>query len=104
EVARTEIFDVGELVEEIVPMLRRLAPESIGVETRAAPNQFVRADRSELEQALINLAVNAIDAMPKGGRLTIEVDPIQLEAEHAAAHVGGRSGPHVMIAVSDTGQ
>jgi two-component system cell cycle sensor histidine kinase/response regulator CckA len=104
EVARTEIFDVGELVEEIVPMLRRLAPESIGVETRAAPNQFVRADRSELEQALINLAVNAIDAMPQGGRLTIDVEPIELDADHAAAHVGEQPGPHVMIAVSDTGQ
>ena len=104
EAARTEIFDVGELVDEVVPLLRRLAPESIGIETQKAPNQFVRADRSELEQALINLAVNAIDAMPGGGRLTIDVEPIQLDAEHAATHVGEKPGPHVMIAVSDTGQ
>ena len=104
EAARTEIFDVGELVAEIVPMLRRLAPESIGIEIQAAPNQFVRADRSELEQALINLAVNAIDAMPHGGRLTIDVEPIELAAEHAAKHAGEKAGPHVMIAVSDTGQ
>ena len=104
EAARSEIFDVGELVDEIVPLLRRLAPESIGIETKLAPDQFVRADRSELEQALINLAVNSIDAMPGGGRLTMEVEPIELDAEHAATHVGGKSGPHVMIAVSDTGQ
>ena len=104
EAARTEIFDVGELVDEIVPLLRRLAPESIGIETQKAPNQFVRADRSELEQALINLAVNAIDAMPGGGRLAIDVEPIELDAEHAATHVGEKPGPHVMIAVSDTGQ
>jgi two-component system cell cycle sensor histidine kinase/response regulator CckA len=104
EAARTEIFDVGELIAEIVPMLRRLAPESIGIETQAAANQFVRADRSELEQALINLAVNAIDAMPQGGRLAIDVEPIELDAEHAATHAGEKPGPHVMIAVSDTGQ
>ena len=104
EAARTEIFDVGELVEGVLPMLRRLAPESIGIETRSAPDQFVRADRSELEQALINLAVNAIDAMPRGGRLTIDVEPVELDADHAAAHVGEKPGPHVMIAVSDTGQ
>jgi two-component system, cell cycle sensor histidine kinase and response regulator CckA len=104
EAARTEIFDVGELVEEIVPLLRRLAPESIGIETQLAPNQFVRADRSELEQALVNLAVNAVDAMPRGGRLTIDVEPIELDAEHAATHAGERPGPHVMIAVSDTGE
>ena len=104
EAARTEIFDVGELVDEVVPLLRRLAPESIGIETRLAPNQFVRADRSELEQALMNLAVNAIDAMPKGGRLSVDVEPIELDAEHAASHTGETPGRHVMIAVSDTGQ
>ena len=104
EAARTEIFDVGELLDEIVPLLRRLAPESIGIETRTSPGSFVRADRSELEQALINLAVNAIDAMPRGGRLTLEVDSVNLDAEHASTHVGEKPGPHVMIAVSDTGE
>jgi hypothetical protein len=104
EATRTEIVDVGEAIESIVPLLKRLAPESIGIETRVAPDQFVRVDRSELEQALINLAVNAIDAMPRGGRLTVEVEPVELDAEHAASHVGEKPGPHVMIAVSDTGQ
>jgi two-component system cell cycle sensor histidine kinase/response regulator CckA len=104
EATRAEIVDVGEMIEGIAPLLKRLAPESIGIETRLAPNQFVRVDRSELEQALINLAVNAIDAMPRGGRLTIDVEPIELDATHAANHVGETAGPHVMIAVSDTGQ
>ena len=104
EAARTEIFDVAGLVEDVVPLLKRLAPESIGIETNLTPDQFVRADRSELEQAIINLAVNAIDAMPKGGRLTIEVEPVELDAEHASTHIGERPGAHVMIAVSDTGQ
>jgi len=48
--------------------------------------------------------VNAIDAMPRGGRLAIEVEPVELDAEHAATHTGEKPGPHVMIAVSDTGQ
>ena len=104
EATRTEIVDVGEMIEGIAPLLKRLAPESIGIDTQLAPNQFVRVDRSELEQALINLAVNAIDAMPRGGRLTIEVEPVELDATHAANHVGEKAGPHVMIAVSDTGQ
>src|SRR5258705_3099205 len=104
EATRTEIIDVGEMVEGIAPLLKRLAPESIGIDTRLAPNQFVLVDRSELEQALINLAVNAIDAMPRGGRLAIEVEAVELDAEHAATHVGESSGPNVMIAVSDTGQ
>ena len=104
EAARTEIFDVGEVVESVVPMLRRLAPESIGIETSLAPDQFVRADKSEIEQALVNLAVNAIDAMPRGGRLSIEVEAVELDAEHAATHTGEKPGPHVMVAVSDTGQ
>src|SRR4029077_5386584 len=64
----------------------------------------VRVDRSELEQALINLAVNAIDAMPRGGRLTIAVEPVELDGTHLANHVGETPGPNVMIAVSDTGQ
>jgi len=104
EATRTEIVDVGEMIEGIAPLLKRLAPESIGIETHLTPNQFVRVDRSELEQALINLAVNAIDAMPRGGRLTIEVEPVEIDATHAASHVGETPGPHVMIAVSDTGQ
>jgi two-component system cell cycle sensor histidine kinase/response regulator CckA len=104
EATRTEIVDVGGLVADVVPLLKRLAPESIGIETRVASDQFVRVDRSELEQALINLAVNAIDAMPRGGRLTIDVESIELDAEHAATHLGETPGPHVMIAVSDTGQ
>jgi len=104
EAARIEIFDVAELIDGVVPLLRRLAPETIGIETTLERDRFVRADRSELEQALINLAVNAIDAMPRGGRLAIEVEAVELDAEHAAIHVGERPGPHVMIAVSDTGQ
>ncbi len=104
EAARIEIFDVAELIDGVVPLLTRLAPETIAIETTLERDRFVRADRSELEQALINLAVNAIDAMPRGGRLAIEVEAVELDAEHVATHVGEQPGPHVMIAVSDTGQ
>jgi CheY-like chemotaxis protein len=60
-------------------------------------------DRSEFEQVLVNLVVNAVDAMPDGGRLTIEVGPIELDPDHASAHLGETAGPYVLVAVSDTG-
>jgi PAS domain S-box-containing protein len=103
EAPRTEIVDVARLVEDTLPLLRRLSPETISVETRLEADQFVRVDRSELEQAIMNLAVNAIDAMPGGGRLSIEVEGVELDEKHASTHLGSRPGPHVMVAVSDTG-
>ncbi len=97
-------FDANALIGEIDPLLRRSLGEHIDV--RAAmgaglPN--CRADRGQLVNALINLAVNARDAMPSGGRLTIETARVRLDADYAATHSEVTPGDYLMIAVSDTG-
>jgi PAS domain S-box-containing protein len=103
DAARQVPVEVAELVRALTPLVTRLAPESIQVVTHLEPGPAVMLDRSEFEQALVNLVVNAIDAMPNGGRITIEVETIDLGTDHAATHLGEVSGPHVLVAVSDSG-
>jgi two-component system cell cycle sensor histidine kinase/response regulator CckA len=97
-------IDVDEVVRGLREMLRRLIPESIDVVTtlRASP-ALVETDRGQLEQVIVNLAVNARDAMPRGGRLTIETGRAELDEAYCRKHVGAQPGPHVMLAVTDTG-
>jgi CheY-like chemotaxis protein/two-component sensor histidine kinase len=95
---------VNELVANVSAMLRRLIGENIEVVLALNANAgFLRADPSQLEQVLINLAVNARDAMPDGGRLTIETERVALDEGYASGHYEVQPGPHVMLAVSDTG-
>jgi PAS domain S-box-containing protein len=103
EVARLESIDVGHAVRGLLPMLHGLVPESIEIVTQLAASPLVTLDRSEFEQAIVNLAVNAVDAMPSGGRLVLEVSPIELDEGHVSSHLGEAAGPHVLVAVSDTG-
>jgi CheY-like chemotaxis protein len=85
-------------------MLRRLIGEDIVLATRLTPAlAFVKIDPGQIQQLILNLAVNARDAMPRGGRLTIETDSVTFDQVYAATHPQARAGDYVMLAVSDTG-
>jgi CheY-like chemotaxis protein len=91
-------------VTDVEKMLRRLIGEDISLTTNLdADLGMINADPGQLEQVLINLAVNARDAMPGGGALTITTDNAELSDEHGDRHLGAKAGRYVMLAVTDTG-
>ncbi len=99
-----QVLDLNAVLAGMEGMLRRLIGEDIELETQLAPRVgAVRADRGQLEQVILNLAVNARDAMPRGGRLTLEVAHVTLDEAWAQRHAGARSGHHVVLSVTDTG-
>lgn len=104
QITRRELVDIGQLLTNFRGMLQRLIGEDIRlvVNTDARP-ATVSADPSQIEQVVLNLAVNARDAMPRGGQLTLEVVSVCLDDEFAATHHGAKPGPHVMLTVTDTG-
>ncbi|MBE7453093.1 MAG: response regulator [Kofleriaceae bacterium] len=98
------VLALDELIPELGKMIRRLIGEDVALRTVLAPGTGkIRLDPGQLEQILLNLAVNARDAMPGGGTLTIETRDVELDGSHAVHHLGVTPGPHVMIAVSDDG-
>jgi PAS domain S-box-containing protein len=104
QVVEPALLDPDGAVRGLEGMLRRLIREDIELVTalKAAP-ALVRADRGQLEQVILNLVVNARDAMPGGGRLTIETVRTELDEAYCREHVAARPGPYVMLAVTDTG-
>ncbi len=98
------VIDLAPIVQAMQSMLRRLLGEDIELSLQVS-KQPSRAfsDASQIEQIVMNLAVNARDAMPDGGKLVIEVANVLLDAEYATNHHGVAMGPYVMISVSDTG-
>jgi PAS domain S-box-containing protein len=104
QVLEPRVVDLNALVSEITDVLPRMLGEAVGVEVvRAGGLWPCEIDPSELEAALLNLAVNARDAMPEGGKLTIETANARLDDEYAAAHAEVTPGQYVMLAVADTG-
>jgi two-component system, cell cycle sensor histidine kinase and response regulator CckA len=104
QVLRPTVLDLNAVLSNLGEMLRRLIGEDIALVTALAPALgYVKADPSQIEQILMNLAANARDAMPHGGRLTLETANVDLDTAYTRRHVGVQVGPHVMLAVSDTG-
>jgi two-component system cell cycle sensor histidine kinase/response regulator CckA len=98
------VLDLREVVGEMDRMLRRILGEDVQLTSYAEPGLGrVRADQSQLQQVLLNLAVNARDAMPDGGRLTLELRNVELDESYTDKHPEATPGPHVMLAVTDTG-
>ena len=96
--------NLNEVAARIEKMLRRIIGEDVELEIRLAPNlASANIDPGHIDQVIMNLAVNSRDAMPEGGRLTIETANVQLTEEYAAAHLELTPGPYVMLSVSDTG-
>jgi CheY-like chemotaxis protein len=99
-----EPLDVGRLVAGMSELLSRTLGEGIVIETALANGLWqTRVDANQLENVLLNLAVNARDAMQSGGKLTVQTANVNLDAGYAASHVEVAAGDYVMLAVSDTG-
>jgi PAS domain S-box-containing protein len=97
-------LNLNDVISDLNKMLRRLIGEDIRLAARLDLDlKKVKADPGQIEQVLVNLVVNARDAMPRGGNLTIETSNVQLDDEYASHHVGVQPGSYAMLAVSDTG-
>ncbi len=104
QVLRSRVLDLNSIVAGVAQMLQRLTGEDIDLVTRLAPNlDAVHADPTQIEQIILNLVVNARDAMPQGGRLRIETANVFLDDAFVAMHPGSARGAHVLLQVSDTG-
>lgn len=104
QVLETRVLDLGAVVADIEKMLRRLIGEDVEVVVvRPATLGHVKADPGQIEQVLLNLAVNSRDAMPGGGRLTVELADVSLDAPMTTSHDSIPSGQYVVVSVGDTG-
>ncbi len=105
DVSNPEVIDLNQILRDMQKMLPRVISEAIELRViYAAEPCLVLADASQVEQVIMNLAVNARDAMPDGGVLDLETRLLDLDEHYARNHPGSQPGPHVMLAVSDNGE
>ena len=104
QVVSPRVLRLNEIITDLVKLLRRLLGEDVTIATALAPDcGHVKADPGQLEQVLVNLSVNARDAMPNGGRLMLETRNVDLDAAYPTERVTIPAGRYVMLAVTDTG-
>jgi len=104
QILEPKVLDLNEVVKDMHKMLTRLIGENIQLATRLETELgSVKADPCQVEQIIVNLVVNARDAMPRGGRVTVETANVTLDEQNALKHVLVKPGEYVMLAVSDTG-
>ena len=104
QVLESKVLDLNTVVTSVEKMLKRLIGENIDLESALEPNLGnINADQGQIEQVIINLAVNARDAMPNGGRLTIATANVDLDEDFARLHPPQAAGRYVLLSISDTG-
>src|SRR5215467_6924742 len=104
QILQPSVINLNAVIVDVDKMLRRLISENVQIVTRQATTLgCVKADIGQIEQVLLNLFINARDAMPGGGAITVETANVELDEAYANQHAGVRPGRYVMLAVSDTG-
>ncbi|MDP9201490.1 MAG: PAS domain S-box protein [Gemmatimonadota bacterium] len=103
QILQPRVLDMNSVVGSVEPMLRRLIGEDITITSNCSARGYVVADPGQLEQVLVNLVVNARDAMPQGGRITIETQNVELDEHYTSEHAPVVAGRYVVLAVGDTG-
>jgi two-component system cell cycle sensor histidine kinase/response regulator CckA len=105
QVLATRVLDLNHIVAELEKMLRRLIGEDVQLLSRTAAGLWpVRADSGQIEQVIVNLVVNARDAMPRGGTVVVETSNVVIDDAYARSHADVSTGAYVMLTVSDTGE
>ena len=104
QILQPQVIDLNTLIPGMQALLRRLISEDIDLTLKLYPKLGkIKADPGQIEQVVMNLVINARDAMPKGGKISIETKRVEFDEKYCATHPDATPGPHVMIAVADSG-